>query len=294
MVFNNTYHMEPVDKTTDVTLNNVEQKTAQKHVNTTTLPDNSKPHFMMRIAGGLIDLCCLVLAIFGLFYLLTLSPMGNGLRENKEAMVFIQDKYKVTELVEGSGETYGHKVYENDPAYGAYTTYLVHEADETGYKYVVVDNETISDEVKAAYKAAVSADETYKNCAFDYNLIQYGITCLAGFISMGIFLLMVPLLNKRRATLGKLFAGTQLINSKYFVPAKWYQVLGRFLFQFVVEGAIPYLFLTGVTIIVPILLIPAVLFIITLIDHKNGRTLHDFVSVTKVIDKRTYIPLSEQ
>ena len=262
--------MEPVDKTTDVTLNNVEQKAAQKHVNTTTLPDNSKPHFMMRIAGGLIDLCCLVLAIFGLFYLLTLSPMGNGLRENKED--------------------------ENDPAYGAYstTTYLVHEADETGYKYIVVNNETISDEVKAAYNAALSADETYKNCAFDNNLIQYGITCLAGFISMGIFLLMVPLLNKRRATLGKLFAGTQLINSKYFVPAKWYQVLGRFLFQFVVEGAIPYLFLTSVTIIVPILVIPAVLFIITLIDHKNGRTLHDFVSVTKVIDKRTYIPLSEQ
>ena len=286
--------MEPVDKTTDVTLNNVEQKPAQKHVNTTNLPDNSKPHFMMRIAGGLIDLCCLVLAIFGLFYLLTLSPMGNGLRENKEAMVFIQDKYKVTELVEGSGETYGHKVYENDPTYGLYTTYLVHEADESGYKYVVIDNETISDEVIAAYKAAVKADETYKNCAFDYNLIQYGITCLAGFISMGIFLLMVPLLNKRRATLGKLFAGTQLINSKYFVPAKWYQVLGRFLFQFVVEGAIPYLFLTGVTIILPILLIPGVLFIITLIDRKNGRTLHDFVSVTKVIDKRTFIPLSEQ
>ena len=111
---------------------------------------------------------------------------------------------------------------------------------------------------------------------------------------MGIFLLMVPLLNKRRATLGKLFAGTQLINSKYYVPAKWYQVLGRFFFQFIVEGALPYLFLSGFTIILPILLIPGVLFIITLIDRKNGRTLHDFVSVTKVIDKRTYIPLSEQ
>ena len=286
--------MENVEEKTDVTLNNVEQKPAPKHVNTTTLPDNSKPHFMMRIAGGLIDLCCIVLAIFGLYNLFAISAMGNGIRENQHAIMYVSDNYKVQELVEGSGETYGHKVYENDPSYGLYTTYVVHEADSTGYKYVVIDNETISDEVKAAYKAALSKDETYKNCSFDIRLIQYGITCLSGFISMGIFLLMVPLLNKRRATLGKLFAGTQLINSRYFVPAKWYQVLGRFLFQFFIEGALPYLFLTGFTIILPILLIPGVLFIITLFDRKNGRTLHDFVSVTKVIDKRTFIPLSEQ
>ena len=282
--------MEETEQTAEVCEEKAVIEQPKKYTNTTTLPDNSKPHFAMRFAGALIDLCTLVLTIFGLFYLFSLSPIGNGLKKYNHEMILIQDQYKITELVEGSGETYGHKVYENDESYNAYTSYTVHDPDESGYHFVVVNNESISQEVKDAYNKAVKADETYANYSFNYRLIEYGITMLAATVSSSIFLLTIPLVNKRRATLGMLFGGSMLIHHKYFVPAKWYQILGRFFFQLLIELALPYLFLSGYTILV----IPLLLLIISIIDRKNGRTLHDFVSVTKIIDKRTFIPLSEQ
>lgn len=257
--------------------------------NVRMLEPNSKPNWMMRIAGGLIDLCLMFLSIMGLFFLIGLTPLSNGLKNYQKEMILIQDNYKITELVDGSDETYGHKVYENEESYTTYKNYLVHGADESGYKYIVVNNETISDTVKKAYSNAIKNNKDYSTYSFNYKLIEYGLTMLAGFVSLSVFLLVVPLCNKRRATLGKLFAGTQLINSKYQTTAKWYQVVGRFTFQFLIEGALPYLFLSSWTM----LAIPSLLLIIALIN-KNGRTLHDLVSRTKVIDKRTYLPLSEQ
>lgn len=257
--------------------------------NVRMLEPNSKPNWMMRIAGGLIDLCLMFLSIMGLFFLIGLTPLSNGLKNYQKEMILIQDNYKITELVDGSDETYGHKVYENEESYTTYKNYLVHDADESGYKYIVVNNETISDTVKKAYSNAIKNNKDYSTYSFNYKLTEYGLTMLAGFVSLSVFLLVIPLCNKRRATLGKLFAGTQLINSKYQTTAKWYQVVGRFTFQFLIEGALPYLFLSSWTM----LAIPSLLLIIALIN-KNGRTLHDLVSRTKVIDKRTYLPLSEQ
>jgi uncharacterized RDD family membrane protein YckC len=262
----------------------------KKFVNDTNLPDNSKPHFMMRIAGGLIDLGCMALVTFGLYYLFTLTPMGNATRNYKTQIQLISDDYKVKELIDGSGETYGYKVHENEEAYKVYTTYVVHDPDETGYKYVVVDNKPVSNEVITAYTNAIKADKVINNYKFNIRLIEYGLTMLGGFIATSTFLLAIPLLNKRRATLGKMFAGSMLVHNRYYTPAKWYQVVGRFSFQYLIEGALPYLFLGYYAIPV----VPVVLFIISLISRKSGRTLHDYVSVTKVIDKRTNVPLGEQ
>lgn len=265
----------------------------KKHINTTNLENNSKPHFMMRIAGGLIDLCTMVLVIFGLYYLFSISAMGSGLRFNSKEMRRIQDEYKVTELVEGSGETFAHKVYSDEEGYDVYKSYPVYEEkvdESTTRYYVVVDNETISEAVKNAYKKALNEDKVYEAYSFEYKLMEYGITSLAGFLSSSVFLLVIPLTNKRRATLGKLFAGTMLVHNKVFVPAKWYQVLGRFAWILLIEMALPYLFLSGYTI----LIMPVVIIAWSLINRKTGRTLHDIISVTKVIDKRTFVPLSEQ
>ena len=265
------------------------KKERPKYVNTTILEDNSKPPFIMRIAGGMIDAFCMIAVVFGLFLLFNISPLANPLKKYNREMLIIEDNYKVTELIEGSGETYGHKVHENEEGYAAYTSYIVHDADETGYKYVVVNDENVSKEVQQAYIKAVNNDKYYSDCSFNYRLVEYGIYMLAGFISTSAFLLVIPLTNKRRATLGKLFAGTMLIDSKYIVPAKWYQVVGRYSFQFLIEGALPFLFINWFTA----LAMPALLVIIMLFSRKEGKTLHDWVSRTKVIDKRTYVPLSE-
>ncbi len=255
------------------------------------LPPNSKPFFTMRLAGGLIDMCLLFLAILGLNQLWMLTPIGKAINNYQNDMYYIQDEYKLQALVEGSTETYGHKVHENEDEYVQYSTYPVHDADETGYKYIVVNNENISKEVANAYANAYKNDVTYKNLNLDWKLVSYGMTMLSGFIAEGIFLLMIPLLNKRRATLGKLAAGTQLVDSKLQTPPRWYQVVGRFTWQYLIESALPYLFLTNMFLFM--LIIPSVLFVITLLN-KKGRTLHDFISRTMVIDKRTYLPISEQ
>ena len=254
---------------------------------------NKKPFWTVRLAGGLIDMFLIIAATLGLFMLFTkVTPMGDVLTNYQTQMVVIQDEYKLKELLPDSEETYGHKVYDDEAEYSKYTTNHVYFDSDTGHNYVVVNNDNISNELKAAYQKAVKADENYSNTSFNYRMVEYGYTMLAAFIAMSVFVVVVPLVNKRRASVGKLAAGTMLINSKYQVPAKWYQIVGRFLFSFFIEFALPYLFCSGVSVFL-MFIVPTLLFIISLIS-KQGRTLHDFVSRTKVIDKKTFVPLSEQ
>jgi uncharacterized RDD family membrane protein YckC len=248
---------------------------------------NKPSGWIMRVAAGLIDFCLIVLSIFGLNQIFNNTGMGHAADKLRVQMILIQDEYKLDHLVEGSDETYGHKVYEGEEEYSNYTTYVVHTDEEINY--VVVNNETISKEVITAFNKAVKSDKTYSNLSFDYRLINYGISMLSCFIAQSIFLLTIPLVNKYRATPGKLLAGTMLINNKYETPARWYQIVGRFSFQYIIESALPYLFLNMWVLIV----VPAVLFLITL-TNKKRRTIHDFVSRCRVIDKRTFTPISEQ
>lgn len=252
---------------------------------------NKKPFWTARIAGGLIDLCLLFLSVLGLNQLFLMTPIGAKLQYYTNEMVLIQDEYKLKTLVEGSDETYGHKVYENEDAYPTYKGYLVHDPDETEYCYIVVNNSTISTEVSNAYNKAIKADKTYNNYMFDYRLITYGVTMLSGFIAEAVFLLTIPLVNKRRATIGKFAAGTQVVDSKYQTPARWFQIVGRFAWQFIIESALIYLFLNSMILMV--LITPVALFLITLLN-KKGKTLHDFISRTMVIDKKTFLPINNQ
>ena len=96
----------------------------------------------------------------------------------------------------------------------------------------------------------------------------------------------VPLTNKRRATLGILFAGGQMISKKTINRAKWYQALGRLGFVFIVDTCILY-FIGSDTLL---LIIPVLTLIFTFLN-KERRTLHDMVVGVKIIDKNTFIPL---
>ncbi len=250
---------------------------------------NSKPFWTMRVAAGLIDVFLIFLMTFGLYQLFVRTPMNSGLRQYGNGMVEIQDQYKLKTLIEGDDSTVGHKLYENEEKYGEYTTNLVYFDEDLSLHYVVVDNENVSDALANKYVEVVTSDETYKAYQFNYRLINYGITMLALGISETVLFFFIPLINKRRATLGQLLAGTQLINSAYQVEAKWYQLFGRFLWVFLIESALPYLFLELYTMLV----IPVVVFLITL-TNKNRRTLHDFISRTMIIDKKTFVRLTDK
>ena len=248
---------------------------------------NKPALWWLRIVAGIIDFGLIILACYGLSQLFYMTPMANSVRDLRIQMVLIQDEYKLSKLVEGSDEVYGHKVYTYEEEYQKYSAYVLHTDEDPNY--IVVDNPEISREVVKAFQNALKNDKIYQNYRFDYRLTMYGINMLACFISEAIFLLAIPLLNKRRATIGKLFAGLMLINSKYETRAKWYQVVGRFSWQFIIESALIYLFLEIWTLIA----VPTLIFIITLFNKKR-RTLHDFISFTRVIENKTFLPIDKQ
>ena len=252
---------------------------------------NKKASISGRIAGGLIDISLLFMSIFGLSRLFLATPMTNPLRDYEAKINTVIDKYKLTPLVEGSDATVSHKVYEGEESYTTKDHNVYFDEAENKY-YVVIDYETITTEVSTATSKAIKADKEYKNLSFDYSLMEFGYMAIAGFIAEAIFLLVIPLVNKRRATLGMLAAGTMLIDSKYQTKAKWYQVMGRFAFQFIIESALIYLFLSSIILI--FVIVPTVLFLISLLDRKKGRTLHDFITRTMVIEAKTYLPITEQ
>ena len=264
---------------------------------------NSPAHWSMRLAAGIIDLCILLAACFGLIQLFIVTPMGDPLRSNSADIQEIIDMYKLESHIEGVDETLGYKVYENQAAYNeaAYRNYQVYPRNEESdlhYKVIDYKAEEIDnyEALVKAYNTALSNAPRYNNLIFDYNLRLFGIIMLSTGIGEAIFLFVIPLSNKRRATIGKLFAGTQVINSKYYSPAKWYQMLMRFVFILAVESALPFYFLFQGNYLYAalwcIIIMAPVIFLVTL-TNKDRKTLHDFVSRTKVIDKRSFVQLTD-
>ena len=248
---------------------------------------NKPPMWTQRVAGGLIDFGLLFLAFFGLYNLLVATPAGNVLTNYRNEMIEVQDEYKLATLISGSDETYGHKAYEGSEEFTQNEGFLHHE-DENGV-YVVVNNSEISKEIKDAWNKSVKADKRYSTARSNYRFVDFGYTVGCGGVSELVFLLVIPLCNKRRATLGKLLARTTLIDKKYHTPPKWYQMLGRWIWIYLIESTLIYLAIGSWVM----LAVPVLSFIITLFN-KDRRTLHDFISRCQVIDKSTYKPITEE
>ena len=245
---------------------------------------NSKPSWMNKIASGVIDLCLIILGYFALYMIFTSTPMASYLNSQRTEIVTIIDNYKLVPLVEGSLETYGHKLYDFEEDYKTYNGYQTYN-DEIG-TYIVVDNKKISEPVKEAYKNAVNSDQKYINARFNYRLVDYGFAMLSFGIAEFIVLFLIPLLNKRSASPGKLCNNMMMVSYKFHTRCKWYQLLGRFLFTFLIGTALPYLWIDTWTL----LLTPGVYLIVSLIS-KDGRSIHDYINRTLVIDKASHKPM---
>ena len=262
------------------------------------LPPNSPAFWTMRVAAYLIDICLIFLATLGLKTLFDYTPISNGYKDNYYVVCYVADHLKLDDTLV-PGQTYALQVYEDNPIYAgeAYKNYTVYTEKETSKKYKIIDidkidaTSTISPELKKAYATKLAADERYKAAVFNCRLIDYGIVMLAAGISGTLFVFIVPLLNKRRATIGKLFGGIHVINYRYQVTAKPYQILGRTLFIMLFEVAVPQLFLSNA--IYTMLTVSGVL-ALSLFTNKDRRSLNDLISRTYSIDKRTYVPLDEQ
>lgn len=138
-------------------------------------------------------------------------------------------------------------------------------------------------EDREALSEALSGNEEYRNERFSANLHGYLLKALAGFFAEAIVLLLVPLLNKDRATVGKLLCGILLFNERKMTRARWYQALFRFLFVFLFDSLGLYL-LTGIW---TFLLVP-VLRLIEMLLNKKNKTICDAMTGVLVIEKLSY------
>ena len=232
--------------------------------------ENQPLPLLARVAYTIIDFGLMAMAFIGLYQLALHTPISNNLHQALSDMNEIQIELGVqtgyfikTYLQEGEKNNY--KKYE----------------DEGGIYYYQPDSEHEND-----YYTALKDDVTYSDLKFNYTVNSYAIASTCFFISEIVFLFIIPITNKRRATVGILFAGGQVISKKYVSRAKWYQHLGRFFFIFIIDTLLPYFFFGEVALLV----LPLITILVSF-TNKARRTVHDLISGMMIVDKRTFIPL---
>ena len=105
------------------------------------------------------------------------------------------------------------------------------------------------------------------------NLISAIITLISLILSFGVFYLLIPLLSKKRATLGKMMMSLALVNKSTGYIASRVAILIRFLTFLVIELLLS-LYLYGLPLLVSIILIFAL----------KGSAIHDLTARTMVAD----------
>lgn len=243
--------------------------------NNIELPSNSKPFWARRLTSGLVDLVLIFFATILCYNLVLKTPLSNNLYKYHNEILLIRDEAKLD-----SG--YGY-AYEVEP--GEQGSYLLHEPDEGhDYYYIVKNVANPSSEVTAAYKQILSEDEDYKSISFSYDVNNLALIALSNFVPELIFIFVVPVCNKKRASVGQLLAGERLIRSRMNEPAGVLNLLGRLFFIFIIETLLPYLIIGMVGSMV----LPIILFAL-MFANKDHRMIHDYVSLTRIIDNKTFV-----
>lgn len=247
-------------------------------------PINVPVPFLKRVFASFVDGVLMFFAVFGLYSLFRVTPIANNLKAYQADMREISEVLKVE-------AGFGEKIIINKGEEGDSILHYDTDADQ----YYIVKNKDFGDDTEARqnayndWKYLISKDGDYQDCSMLYHLHNYAITALlAGGIVELLFFVVVPLINKEKATPGQWIFKIKLMSSRYYDSAQWYDVLVRFAFIFVIESAIPYFFMAEFTA----LIIPIILLLICLINKKH-LGLHDFVSRTYYVDKDTYKSIDE-
>lgn len=138
-----------------------------------------------------------------------------------------------------------------------------------------------NDLVKA--RERLSTDQAYRDEMFAANLHGYLLKALAAAIAEAVLFLIIPLSDPARGTIGRRLTGIALFDESRQSYARWYQVLGRFVFIFVFESMTLYLW-TG---ILTFLLVPVLRLIMVMLNRKD-KTLCDYRTFTMLIEKTSY------
>ena len=135
-----------------------------------------------------------------------------------------------------------------------------------------------------AVGAALSGNSEYREEAFAANLHSYLLKAAACFLAEALILLAIPLLNRDRATPGKLLARIMPFNEKRQSRVIWPQIVYRFLFVFLIDSLALYLY-TG---ILTFLLVPVLRLTEMLLNSSKNKTICDFITGVTIIEKLSY------
>ena len=262
------------------------------------LEENKPTNILKRVVAGLIDMVLLFFIHFGLYSLALITPLGNLVNNYTDALKMIQDNCK---LETGYGEVVQIEKGKEDN-YHLYTAYK-EDGTTVDYYYIIKNVEFATPSDKQAkyneYVSKIKEDKSYTVTTYlgktftlthseasTYRHIHnYLLTISIGFVLEALFFLTMPLIKNIGQTPGMWVAGIRMISVKDYLKPKWTQYLGRFLFIFFVESALPYFFLAEYTLLV----VPGVLFLFLLFFKAKNRTLHDLVSGIMVIEKITFV-----
>ena len=177
--------------------------------------------------------------------------------------VFSNDWFNTTILdVEASDSFF--ELVNNDITIVAVAKSTVAAADLTTF-YTVTYNNALLDLAQYA---------PYRELAREINRYFIEILSIAFLMSGLLLYLMIPLLTKHTQTLGKLALGLSVVTKDGYILSLWQKVV-RFI-------AIMVTFVLAIYTVFGSILISYTFMIFT----KNYRSLHDFVSLTKVVDDK--------
>ena len=240
------------------------------------LEANSRPFWARRLTSGIVDMLLIFFATILCYNLVLKTPLSNNLYRYHNEILEIRDAAKLD-----TGYGYAEEV---EP--GKQGSYLLHEPDEGhDYYYIVKNVANPSSELTNAYKQLLKENDDYKSIMFSYDVNNLALISLSVFVPELVFIFVVPICNKRRASVGQLIAGERLIRSRMNEPAGVLNLLGRLFFIFIIETVVPYL-IVGM---VGTLALPMILFALML-ANKDHRMIHDYISLTRIIDNKTYVP----
>lgn len=234
-----------------------------------------RPHFIKILGSGLIDLITFIVFASLVNTLVFSTPISAHYHKVHDQMLIIQDQYKLD-------TGYGKKVYlvdDNESRDQDAHTYV----DEQG-TYVVINLDEIPNEIKIAYSDLLSGNEHYLMLLSDYQVTSVLLLSLVIGSAQLILFLIIPLLNKNKATVGRLCLRLKTVNYRTKKPLEWYYHLLQFALIFLFASLVPYL------VIGEMALVFAPLFILAfIIFSKDYRSLHQWIGQAITIDAKKSI-----
>lgn len=246
---------------------------------------NVKPHIVNRILSAIIDACLVFMVFFGFYVLFLNTGISNSYHSYGDEMTVIYD----STLYE-TGMGYKEYNFEENENYSSYRVYI----DEEGKEYVIAGIAAPSQDAPQeewdvynnkylAFSEKIKNDAAYSTAQTNKLLAEFGLVSLSALISESILLLAIPLIDKKRRTIGKIVSKIQPYSIKHQGNVKWHQVLRCFLFKLLVESLIPFVFLKHTTAFAA-----AFVELIFIIANKDHRALHDLVSGTRIVTSESF------